>query len=210
MESKVPGTTIRYTVDGSEPDSLESPIYEQAIKIDAWATVKAKAYNPGWQSSETAALSVFSAGETPDTVLLRTNTARQYKGLGGLSLMDKAKGKITNFRTNAWLGFREEPLESLIDFGPNPPSLKEVVGSFGQNMGSEIFLPASVEIWGGNSPEGIQLLKRKEIAFTDGYKPRETKGIELNFEPVSYRYYVFKANPHKQLPSWHGAFKSGT
>lgn len=208
LESKIPGTIIRYTMDGSEPDSLESPIYEQPLTVGSWTTIKARAYNPGWLSSGTAALTVFFAGQQPDTLILQTKANPQYLGIGGRGLIDKAQGKINNFRNKAWMGYRSNSIEALIDFGTKPPMLQEVVGSFGQNIGSEIFLPGRVEIWGGDTPKNLQLLKRSEIAFPDAYQPNQTQGIGLKFKPSSYRYYLFKAAPHNRLPSWHQAAQS--
>lgn len=208
IDSKIPGSIIRYTMNGSLPDSLESAIYEQPLIIDSWATIKARAFNPGWISSETSTFSVFPAGYQPDTVILQSNPNPRYPGLGASGLIDKAKGKISNYFTNAWLGYQENPLIAFLDFGNNPPTLREVVGSFGEHIGSDIFLPESVEIWGGNDPKNLELLNRIEITFPDSYRRRQTLGIGLTFDLSTYRYYLFKANPHERLPTWHQAYDS--
>jgi PKD repeat protein len=48
-----PGTTIRYTLDGSEPTAA-SPLYTGAITLTQNATVKAKAFKAGYTDSATA------------------------------------------------------------------------------------------------------------------------------------------------------------
>lgn len=50
MSSSVPGTTIRYTTDGTDP-TLASAAYSSAIAIDVSMTVKAKAFKTGWNDS---------------------------------------------------------------------------------------------------------------------------------------------------------------
>jgi hypothetical protein len=50
------GATIRYTVDGSEPN-LSNPIYESPIMINATTTIKVKAYKQGFPDSVTATAS---------------------------------------------------------------------------------------------------------------------------------------------------------
>ncbi|MEM6380037.1 MAG: hypothetical protein AAF705_17720, partial [Bacteroidota bacterium] len=123
-------------------------------------------------------------------------------------LADKNQGKISNFRNDAWLGFRKEHFEVLIDFGQDPPTIGEVVGSFGEKMGSEIFLPERVEVWGGDNPNKLQILSQTKLEMPDGFKPQKTQGIGVKFEPSKHRYYLLKALPYKRLPSWHGGSNS--
>src|SRR6187402_3323584 len=42
LEQKIAGTTIRYTIDGTEPDSTTSPIYKGPITADGFTLIKAK------------------------------------------------------------------------------------------------------------------------------------------------------------------------
>lgn len=50
LTDSTPGAVIRYTVDGSDPDSA-SPAYSGPIAIPATATLKARAYLPDWVPS---------------------------------------------------------------------------------------------------------------------------------------------------------------
>jgi hypothetical protein len=45
-----PGTTIRYTVDGSEP-TPDSPVYEVPLVVDRSLTLRARAFRDGWTPS---------------------------------------------------------------------------------------------------------------------------------------------------------------
>jgi len=46
IETRVPGTTIRYTLDGTEPVKT-SPLYEGPIRLDETTRLTVKAYKPG-------------------------------------------------------------------------------------------------------------------------------------------------------------------
>ena len=50
---ETPGATIRYTLDGSNPNSA-SALYSGPISISQTTTIKAKAFQDGWSDSATA------------------------------------------------------------------------------------------------------------------------------------------------------------
>jgi alpha-tubulin suppressor-like RCC1 family protein len=53
LTSGSPASTIRYTLDGTEPTPA-SPVYSAAITVAHTATLKAKAYKTGWTTSDGA------------------------------------------------------------------------------------------------------------------------------------------------------------
>jgi alpha-tubulin suppressor-like RCC1 family protein len=71
MTSSTGGSTIRYTIDGSEPTE-SSPAYTFAFVVSATTTVKAKAFKPGMLASAAAiatyALDAAGAAATPTIV----------------------------------------------------------------------------------------------------------------------------------------------
>jgi hypothetical protein len=46
------GTEIRYSTDGTEPDSVSSPVFDNHTFISKTTNVKAKVYKQGWYSSD--------------------------------------------------------------------------------------------------------------------------------------------------------------
>jgi hypothetical protein len=71
----VKGVTIRYTTDGTEPDSLLSPVYGGNFTVDKNITIRAKAFKPGWISSDIAERIFYRAGYTIDSIrLLQAST----------------------------------------------------------------------------------------------------------------------------------------
>ncbi|MEL6942443.1 MAG: c-type cytochrome domain-containing protein [Bacteroidota bacterium] len=204
LESKFPNVRIRYTLDGSEPDSLESNIFIDRITINKPTTIKAKSFVEGWLSSNSAEFSFFIEGQKPDSLTLLTTPNPQYLGKGNATLTNLEKGKPENFRNPAWLGYQKNPLEALVDFGKNPPEINQIVGSFAQNIGSDIFPPQKVEIWAGNSKNGLKLLVSNQPDRPKGYSPN-TKMITVSLEipKAQFQYYKIVAHPVSSLPSWH-------
>ena len=64
ISTSTEGTTIRYTLDGSEPNE-NSPIYVQPIYISDTTTLKAKAFKSGMEASVTVAATYFIGEDAP-------------------------------------------------------------------------------------------------------------------------------------------------
>ncbi|MCW3118950.1 MAG: Planctomycete cytochrome, partial [Chitinophagaceae bacterium] len=54
LRHPIRGAEIRYTTDGSEPDSIRSPVFDNHTWIGKNTTIKAKAYKAGWFTSDVA------------------------------------------------------------------------------------------------------------------------------------------------------------
>lgn len=209
LNTKFPGAEIRYTMDGSDPDSLSSPLFSEPLSISSVSTIKAQTFSPGWLASEIATFTLFPGGKTPDTTMLLNEPNPQYKGNGASILTDKQKGKIGNFRTPDWQGYQKHPLSVVFYFGTEPPLISEIVGSFGQNIGPEIFLPRQVSVYGGADPEQMQLLGRVQVDLPDGYRANKIEGISVKIKASNFSYYKLEALPHPGLPRWHQAYAPG-
>lgn len=209
LESKFPNVTIRYTTDGSNPDSLEAPIYNQPFKLESPTTIKTKAYVEGWSSSNIATFNLFIEGYTPDSIKLLTDANEQYQGRGAETLTNFEKGKPENFRNPAWLGYRDEPLEAMIDFGETPPEIQEIVGSFAQNLGSEIFPPEKLEVWGGNNENALQFLSSTKPIMPTDYEGNKIVSASVNIPNSQFQYYKIIIRPLRQTPKWHSLYKKG-
>ncbi len=209
LETKFPGAIIRYTTDGSEPDSSQAPIYEKPISINNATTIKARTFSENWLGSDVASFTLFPEGFQPDSVILLAAPNDQYKGDGAITLTDKQKGEPNNFRNKAWLGYRDNNLKALIDFGNAPPVINKIVSSFAQNIGPEIFPPAKILVWGGDSPRKMELLSKKSPDLPTEYISNEILGITLEIPSTKYQYYQIEIEPIQQVPRWHQNYKSG-
>lgn len=209
LQTKFPGAIIRYTTDNTEPDSLNSPIYESPIPVNGLTTIKAKTFHESWLGSDEVAFTFFPKGLQPDTAILITPPNDKYKGNGAMGLIDKEKGEPTNFSNKAWLGYQDNYLKALIDFGEEPPVVNEVVGSFAQNLGPEIFPPTKVTVWGGNSVNNMVRLSTKSPEIPKDYTANRLVGVVLPLSATQYRYYRIEIEPIQQIPRWHQLYRKG-
>ena len=203
LEHKLPGVSIRYTIDGSDPDSISSLIYQKPIDIQSFTDIKTIAYKDGWLTSEVQVFEFFVKGASPVEAGLINPPSRKCQGKGAMSLMDFEEGEATNFRGKPWLGYKDKPFAAWVDFGEKPPALQQMVLSFGINMSQYIMPPVQVEIWGGNDLNDVRLLKRLTPPPPDAYRPDAVSGMRVPFATSSFRYYKIKALPVKKLPPWH-------
>jgi uncharacterized membrane protein len=203
LKNYINGAQLRYTLDGSQPDSLQSLLYTgDSITINQSCELKARAFLPGWVSSETSSRSFYTSGIVPDSVVLRFPPNPQYKALGPKSLSDQKIGD-TDFRTNKWLGYKETPFEALFLFN-QPTQLHAVSFSTMIDIGSYIMPATELQVWGGMDPKSLKLLKQirpeqPQKVGMPGYK----KGFILNFPEQKVRCLKLVAIPVSKLPEWH-------
>lgn len=72
LSTPTPGTTIRYTLDGSEPTS-SSAVFSAPISISYINTLRAKGFRTGWQSSEVSSAS-YLVGASHSLPIVTINT----------------------------------------------------------------------------------------------------------------------------------------
>lgn len=205
LQHHFPGVDIRYTLDGQDPDSLEAMVYQAPIEMASNQTLKARAFKAGWIGSEVAEFTLFKEGVSPEEVRLITAPNQKYRGRGATSLTDGVKGEARNFRFPAWLGYREQPLEALFDFGDQPPSIQRLTLSYAQHVNQYIMPPAGVELWGGPQEDQLQPLVRERYAPLKEYSPPMIKALDVELpQAANHRYYKLVVKPIRRLPAWHG------
>jgi len=203
LKNSFPGAEIRYTLDGTEPDSLESPVYEEPLEITSFTTVKARTFREGWISSNSVEFTFFIDGFKPVDAELLYDSDPEYRGRGAHTLIDGKKGFASGFRSPDWLGFRDNPLIATLDFGENPPIIHYLTISYAQNIFAYLMPPKSVELWGGSEAEEMKLLTKLSPEQPENYQKTGVKGINLSIPESDYRYYKLMVYPVSKLPSWH-------
>jgi uncharacterized membrane protein len=201
LKHYINGVTIRYTLDGSDPDSLRSDVYTRNVIISGNAHLKAIAYKPGWISSDTTDVDFYAAKYRPDSLLHLLPPDKDYKDDKSKTLIDLVKGD-KNFRSGKWVGFRMNSMEALLKFN-QPSAISGVtVGSL-IDIGSFLMPPLSLEIWGGDDPKQLKLLKRIAPPQPQKMQPAYLIAYELKFKIITVRYLKLIANPVSKLPKWH-------
>lgn len=201
LKHYIQGAEIRYTMDGSEPDSINSAIFKGDETLNDNAVIKAKAYKPGWISSDLLEVSFLKNTYTPDSVIYLTKPNERYQDRKNKLLIDREKG-LADFRSGTWVAFRENKMECLLVFS-NPVNVQSVGLSGLVDVGSFIMPPASVEVWGGDDPARLKLLGRIKPQQPEKQVPAGAKNFECTFKPVTVKYVKVVANPVDKLPAWH-------
>jgi len=201
LKHYVHGVTIRYTLDGTDPDSLRSPVYTKDVTISGNAHLKAIAYKPGWYSSDTTDVDFYAAKYRPDSVIHLLPPDKDYKDDKSKTLIDLVKGD-KNFRSGKWVGFRMNSMEAMLVFD-QPAAISSVTISSLVDIGSFLMPPLSLEVWGGDDPKQLKLIKRIAPPQPAKMQPAYLKAYDLKFKTITARYLKLIVNPVAKLPKWH-------
>ncbi|TAE21021.1 MAG: peptidylprolyl isomerase [Cytophagales bacterium] len=196
------GVTIRYTTNGTDPDSVKGPVYQKPFAVNGYTVVKARATKDKWYSSALVEYTFFSGQFTPDRAELVNKPNAQYPGEGGKTLIDQKKGTIDNAKDIAWLGYREKPLEAFFTF-TRPVPLKSVTLSIGENTGNYIMPPTLIEIWGGADKTNLKLLQKIQPTQPQKQESGRIEGIQVALNGEPYKVVKVVARPVTKLPAWH-------
>lgn len=203
LKHTMPGVAIRYTLDGTKPDSVASLRYEKPLVVNETVKLKALACKEGWYCSDLFEITCYVEGYRPEQVTLLKPADKQYPGEGASSLTDGRKGFTDVLKEPSWLGFRENAFEAGFDFGSKPPAIKKIVLSYADNLGGYIFPPTDVEVWGGKNANEIKLIKTLKVEQPTAYRPQSMEAIGISFDPATHSYYKIVARPVGKLPLWH-------
>jgi uncharacterized membrane protein len=204
LKASLPGTTIRFTTDGTQPDSASS-VFEKPFSISQYTILSTAAFKAGWIKSEPAEFIFFIKGYRPDKAELISTADEKYPGEGALTLIDGKKGISDFFKDPTWIAFRDRPLEAIFYFSKNTPSVNSLTISYSKNVGAMTMPPEQIEIWGGNDPQHLSLLKRIKPMQPTGYEPNRTEGLVITIPASTFRCYKLFAKPLSKLPAFRKA-----
>ena len=197
------GTVVRYTTDGTDPDSVSSPIYTKKLRFTKNTILKTKAFKPGWISSDMVQKTFYKSDIHPDTIYFVTNPDKKYPGTGAKTLIDYELGE-QNFSNGKWLAYKDTTMKFVIGFKQARPLQEAHFNAFVDN-GSYIFPILSIMIEGSN--DGKEFKKLNEAKFPSLKETevvRENKSFSCSIPAgAAYKYYRFTLLNLKKLPTWH-------
>ncbi len=197
LSHPVAGVELRYTLDGSEPDSVQAPLYTDPIAIEAATVVKVKGYKGGWLSSAEVTRAFQPSKNRPDRTFLLDPPHPRYKGRGAVNLVDLVSGG-SNHADGKWLGFHGQRMSASLHFDQET-AIDSLGISVKQDYGSHIYPPKIVEVWGGADSVNAQLLTRFQPTLD---KPDKVTGKRLVNVSVrkGVRYLRVVLEPHVPIP----------
>lgn len=201
LKHPLPGVKIRYTVDGSEPDTATGAIFSAAIPMKGLLRIRSVATATGWISSNISEQTFFQRGIKTDSVTLINAPDAKYRKFGSKALTDEVKGEAGNFGMN-WLGFKDSPLKAGFHLS-NSKLISEVVLSMADNTGSYIFPPVEIIVKAGDSPANMQLVGKLKPEMPKQDRSNAVIPYSVAIKPGNYRYVEVEAVNIQKLPGWH-------
>ena len=189
-----------------DPDSANAIRHESGgflALIDGEHTLSARAFRKGEPWGPTFTRTFHLGRATGRTVELASPFHASYDGGGANGLTDSRIG-TTAFRDGIWQGFWGPDLDARIDLGASA-EIDTVLCGFLQYNNAWIFLPQTMRVYGGNSPDELELLGVAKPVR----KPRErgefAETLTVAFPPRSVRYLRVVAENLGVCPEWHEA-----
>jgi len=196
----IKGVEIRFTTDGKDPDSIKSMLYKPGIMIAENTNVRARVYKPGWYGSDILQVNFYKSTITPDSISFIAAPNSKYSGDGAKTLIDKDLGG-SNFGNGKWIASQKD-LVIYMQFN-KPTGLHTVTLNCMRNMGSQIFLPVGIEVWGGKDIAHLKLLSKVKPEAPKKDDPFMVKGVDCKLA-ASGKLSCLKivAKPIQNLPKW--------
>jgi hypothetical protein len=195
------GTSIRYTTDGSDPDSLTSIEYKDRIRLSQNTVLKIRAFKAGWKSSDIVQKSFYKSEIHPDSIYLLTIPDPKHRARGAKTLIDYDLGENNRY-TDKWLGYKDSNLEFVIGFN-QPKLLKSAYLNAYVELGPSIFPISAITVQGSNDGKQFRLISETRFPVAKKEDPSGAKPFTCNFpQGTSYRFYKFIVSNLKKMPVW--------
>ncbi|MBK7809058.1 MAG: chitobiase/beta-hexosaminidase C-terminal domain-containing protein [Saprospiraceae bacterium] len=204
LKHYINGAQIKYTLDGSEPDSLHGTLYSKPFTISGSIDVKTVAVKDGWFVSDVVKFSLFENGATPDSCILLTQPNVQYKGEGALTFINGKRAPINNLPDANWIAFRENLFSAIFEY-KMPIALTKISFCYGLQVPQYVFPPTAVSVFGSNDKKQFQLLTNQKIAPYQKNNKDQVKSdvIHLSLKSQPFKYYKIEAQNLQRIPDWH-------
>lgn len=192
---------IRYTVDGSEP-TAGSQLYEAPFVVsERPATVKAAVFRDG-KDSGIYFRDILAGKAYHRPLLVNTEKAWNYKWQPDESLVDGLRGG-TNFNTDSFVAWNEEPMDVTIDMGEEAQAYSSVTICILVDKLNYIFAPSSVEVSLSDDGERFDSVAHLDVITDRPSDPDCLREIPVSFRESNARYIRVKAPVVNPIPDWH-------
>lgn len=198
LKHPIHGVEIRYTVDGSEPDSVNSPLFKNETVLKENTTIKARAFKKGWIGSKEVAFSFHKSAFKPDSVVLLKPMEENNRANGTRTFFDGQLGNFELKRGNSdkWAGYLNNDMELLLEF-KQPKVISSVSLNTMLHPEANIYPPMAFEVWGGISPDDMKLLSSVKPPLADRDSKPVLKVIDSKFKPQNLGCIKIIAKPLK-------------
>ena len=197
LKHSLRGAEIRYTLDESEPDSVNSAVYKGPIPLNKFTVVKARAFRQGWYGSKTLKAVYFTRGAKPDSVEYISNDPG---GKGKESkLFDTEIGDL-NLSSGSWQELKQ-PATYILHF-KQPVTLRQVTLNTFVRMEWDIFPAAKFEVWGGMEKDRLRKLSQWQQPVAAKMEDPDLRQPAVSFEAEDMKFLKVVIHPVAVIPAW--------
>ncbi len=202
LEVEIPytfsGSEVVYQIDANSP----KPVKNGVVTIKSSSKLSVFAKKEGWEDSPiTEQVFIKTTNNPALKPILKHKPKGEYKGEGVTTLFDLKKGS-ENFRDGNWLGFNGDDLIVDIEL-ERSNDIGSVFISTLDDIGSWIFPPKSMEVWGGQAPDELIKLSEQQFDTVEGPLPKNMEIHQLKFETQSLKHLRIRVKNYGMLPEWH-------
>lgn len=198
----IPGVEIRYTLDGSDPDSTNAIVYSKPLVINENITLRVKSFKEGWLPSEEIVQNYRDSPIAPSRIELISPPHHLYRGREHESLFDLESGDH-NHADGKWVGFRGEAILAANFYFDTPLAIDTLSLSVKQSYAAHnvfIYPPEEIEVWGGSDASSSRLLGKWNPTLYKGGEVKHRRMISLPIRKDNIGYIKLIATPYQQIP----------
>lgn len=184
LNSATNSNGIRYTTDGSDPNS-NSIQYLKPIEIKKGQTIKAALFENEKQKSAIVEQKFYWSKAVGKNISLINQPHENYNIGGALTLVDGLIGNRSKFGRD-WLGFSGKDLNTTINLGKTE-TISKVILCVLESKGSWIYFPKKIEVFlsnDGKNFESVSELSLPEIQDVKGEVVLEVNSRKAQFVKV--------------------------
>ncbi|MEP7259375.1 MAG: FN3 associated domain-containing protein, partial [Flavitalea sp.] len=202
LKHNINGAEIRYTLDGSEPDSIHAPIYHNDVKIEKSAVVKTKVFRKGWISSDVQVSNFYWSAAKPKKVTLLVQPDPYYPARREKTLFDFTLGG-SSIGSGKWLGYHSpNNFDALMEFEA-PVTASSITLSCLRNNDRKAFPPESVTIWYGDDSGQLKKMTTTHVSPPAKEGDESSAALVFPLPKEAFRYLRLQAVPVSKMPQWH-------
>lgn len=180
--SVYPGSTVRYTLDGSQPSAASEP-YGRPVGLNSDCIISAAAFAPdgtrGSVTSDTLRISAPTFGD----ITLACEPYSPFAFGGADALVDGLIGN-DNFRSGRWVGFLGDPCDATISFR-EPATVSQVAFKTCIVWPEGALEFRHAEVYGSADGKDFTLLATLDNPSQDPGQGNGAYLHEINFDPVT-------------------------
>jgi hexosaminidase len=187
LKTLTEGKTIRYTLDGSEPD-LNSKVYKSQIPFVESTTIKAAVFNDEVQLGKTFIQYINYHKAVGAKITIDKTPHKAYSGSGSEGLINGISGSDTRYGDKEWLGFWGEDILIEIDLGEEK-EIHSIETRFYNGNGQWIYAPKEIDVQfvvndGSIVKDKVYLKKRDVLKVEMNYIFNPPKNMNIKVKSI--------------------------